>query len=70
MLRTYKPENTNTASLFNNENIGNGHSQFSATNMSEFKKTNHRKIDKLFSLINYALSSAEKSLKYINMANF
>lgn len=38
--------------------------------LSEPKKLNHRKIDKLFSLINYALSSADKAMKYINYANF
>ena len=69
-MKTYKPENTNTVSLLNNENNANGHSQFLTTNKSELKKNNHRKIDKLFSLINYALSSADKSLKYINVANF
>ena len=37
---------------------------------SEHKKINNRKIDKLFSLINYALSSADKAMKYINYANF
>lgn len=70
MMKTYKPDNTNTVSLINNENNTNGHSQFLTTNVSELKKNNHRKIDKLFSLINYALSSADKSLKYINVANF
>ena len=37
---------------------------------SEARKLNNRKVEKLFSLINYALSSADKAMKYINYANF
>lgn len=56
--------------LFNNENLSHIHSNLADTKLSEPKKFNNRKIDKLFSLINYALSSADKAMKYINFANF
>lgn len=56
--------------LFNNENLTHIHSHLTDTKISEPKKFNNRKMDKLFSLINYALSSADKAMKYINFANF
>lgn len=68
MIKTYKQENP--TSLFNNENIINSYSQHSNSKPSDHAKFNNRKIDKLFSLINYALSSADKAIKYINTANF
>ena len=52
-------------SLFNNENIN-----ITEVNDLKNKKANNRKLDKLLSLINYAMSSAEKVVKFINMANF
>lgn len=68
IIKTYKQENP--TSLFNNENIINSYSQHSNSKPSDHVKFNNRKIDKLFSLINYALSSADKAIKYINTANF
>lgn len=58
------------ASLFNNENLLNVASSENSRSGMEPKKLNHRKLDKLISLINYALSSAEKTMRYINTSNF
>lgn len=57
-------------SLFNNENLLNVAASEQIKGNQEPKKLNHRKLDKLISLINYALSSAEKTVRYINTANF
>lgn len=56
--------------LFNNENLSNLHSNVMESKLAEHKKFNNRKLDKLFSLVNYAISSADKAMKYINYANF
>lgn len=45
-------------------------SQFSETKVLDPRRPMARKLDKLFTLINYALSSSEKALRYINLANF
>jgi hypothetical protein len=34
------------------------------------KKLNSKKFDKLFSLVNYVINSAERAIKYINLTNF
>ena len=39
-------------------------------NSTKSRKTNSKKLDKIVSLINYALSSAEKIVKYMNANSF
>ena len=69
----YRPsaagKNDKVMSLFNNENLLNVATSEQLKH-PEPKKLNHRKLDKLISLINYALSSADKTIRYINTANF
>lgn len=56
--------------LFNNENLAYLNPNLIQGKLSDHKRLNNRKLDKLFSLINYAISSADKAMKYINYANF
>jgi len=56
-------------SLFNNENLKRADHKYIGGDLRERQRFHNKKLDKLASLVNYALSSAEKALKYVSVSN-
>lgn len=55
--------------IFNNENLKRLDQKYTAADGKDRHRFGNKKLDKLVSLVNYALSSAEKALKYVSISN-